>query len=234
MQDRLASIGQLTSGLAHELNNPLTSVISFSSLLLNREFPEDVQQDLKVIQDEAKRTADIVKNLLAFTRKQPRGKQPMNINESIQKVMDLRAYEQKVNNIQVNINLDPELPQVIGNESQLQQVFFNIVINAEYFMLEAHGEGTLKITTEKAGNYVRVLFADNGPGISSENMKHLYTPFFTTKGVGQGTGLSLSICSGIITEHGGRITAESEPGKGATFIVELPEYDRLASENDSE
>ncbi|MGD0795393.1 MAG: histidine kinase N-terminal 7TM domain-containing protein [Dehalococcoidales bacterium] len=234
MQDRLASIGQLTSGLAHELNNPLTSVISFSSLLLNREFPEDVKQDLQVIQDEAKRTADIVKNLLAFTRKQPRGKQPMNINESIQKVMDLRAYEQKVNNIQVNINLDPELPQVIGNESQLQQVFFDIVINAEYFMLEAHGEGTLKITTEKAGNYIRVLFADNGPGISSENMKHLYTPFFTTKEVGQGTGLSLSICSGIITEHGGRIMAESEPGKGATFIVELPEYDRLAGENDNE
>jgi PAS domain S-box-containing protein len=230
MQDRLASIGQLTSGLAHELNNPLTSIISFSSLLLDRELPQDVKQDVKVIQDEARRTADIVKNLLAFTRKQPLGKQPMNINDSIRKVLELRAYEQKVNNIRVETSLDPGLPPIIGNDSQLQQVFFNIVINAEYFMLEAHGGGTLTVTTEKAGDYVRARFADDGPGISRENMKHLYTPFFTTKEIGQGTGLSLSICLGIVTEHGGRITAESEPGEGATFIIELPVYHRAEEE----
>lgn len=222
MQDRLASIGQLTSGLAHELNNPLTSVISFSSLLLDRELPEDIKQDLKIIRDEARRTADIVKNLLTFTRKQPQGKQPMNINESLRKVLELRAYEQKVNNIRVNINFDPDLPQIVGNDSHLQQVFFNIVINAEFFMLEAHGEGTLTITTEKAGNNIRVSFADDGPGIPREDIRRLFTPFFTTKEVGQGTGLSLSICMGVITDHGGKIKAESEPGKGATFIVELP------------
>jgi len=224
MQDRLASIGQLTSGVAHELNNPLTSVIGFSELLLQRELPDDVKQDLRTINNEAQRTARIVKNLLTFARKQPEEKQPLDINESIQRVLELRAYEQRVNNIQVNTHFAPDLPQVIGNNSQLQQVFFNIVINAEFFMLEAHARGTLTVTTEKAGDSVRVSLADDGPGISEENMRRLFTPFFTTKEVGKGTGLGLSICQGIIAEHGGRIWAESESGKGATFILELPAY----------
>jgi PAS domain S-box-containing protein len=234
MQDRLASIGQLTSGLAHELNNPLTSVINYSSLLLERDLPEDVNQDLKVIRDEARRTADIVKTLLAFTRKQPLEKQPVNINDSIKKVLALRAYELKINNIKINAKLDPALPQINGNDSQLQQVFFNIVINAEFFMLQAHGQGTLTITTEKAGNFIRASFADDGYGIPKKNMTNLFTPFFTTKEVGKGTGLSLSICLGIITEHGGRMRAESEPEKGATFIIELPVYNREIEEDDNQ
>ena len=224
MQDRLASIGQLTSGVAHELNNPLTGVISLSDLLLQRELPEDIRQDVKIINDEAQRTANIVKSLLTFARRQPQEKHPTSVNECIQKVLELRAYEQKVTNIQVNVRFDPDLPPIMGNGSQLQQVFFNIVINAEFFMLEAHKKGILTVTTEKAGNSVRVLFADDGPGISRENMKHLFSPFFTTKEVGKGTGLSLSICLGIITEHGGRIRAESEFDKGTTFILELPVY----------
>ena len=231
MQDRLASIGQLTSGVAHELNNPLTGVIGFSELLLQRELPDDVKQDLKTINDEAQRTARIVKNLLTFARKQPEEKQPLDINESIQRVLELRAYEQKVNNIQVNTRFVPDLPQVMGNNSQLQQVFFNIVINAEFFMLQAHGRGTLTVTTEKAGDCVRASFADDGPGISEENMRRLFIPFFTTKEVGKGTGLGLSICQGIIAEHGGRIWAESELGKGATFILELPAYSKPLQEN---
>ncbi|MBN1643923.1 MAG: HAMP domain-containing histidine kinase, partial [Dehalococcoidales bacterium] len=105
-----------------------------------------------------------------------------------------------------------------------QQVFFNIVINAEFFMTEAHGKGTLTITTEKAGDSVRVFFSDDGPGISKEDMRNLFSPFFTTKGIGQGTGLGLSICQGIIAEHGGKIWAESELGKGATFVITLPIY----------
>jgi len=221
-QDRLASIGQLTSGVAHELNNPLTSVIGFSSLLLQRELPDDVKEDLKTINSEAQRTANIVKNLLTFARKQPQEKQPVDINESIQRVLDLRAYEQRVHNIQVNTRFDSGLPQSMGNNSQLQQVFLNIIINAEFFMVEAHGKGTLTITTKKVGDYVRASFADDGPGISKENIRRLFSPFFTTKKVGKGTGLGLSICHGIITEHGGRIYAESELGKRATFIIELP------------
>ncbi len=221
-QDRLASIGQLVSGVAHEINNPLTGVIGFSDLLLSRDLPDNVKDDLKVINDEAKRTASIVKNLLTFARKQPEGKAPLDINENIQKVLNLRSHEQRVNNIQVIAHLASDLPQVLGNNSQLQQVFFNIVINAEFFMLEAHQKGNLTITTERVGDFVRCSFADDGPGISEEHMRNLFTPFFTTKGVGKGTGLGLSICHGIVTEHSGRIYAESEPGKGSTFIVELP------------
>jgi signal transduction histidine kinase len=234
MQDRLASVGELTSGLAHELNNPLTSVISFSSLLLGRDLPEDVKQDLQVIRDEARRTADIVKNLLAFTRKQPSGKQPIDVNRGIQKVIALRANEQKVSNIRVILNLDPGLPQIIGNDSQLQQVFFNIIINAEQFIREAHGEGILSITTITEGNTVRISFTDDGPGISRENITRVFTPFFTTKEIGKGTGLGLSISMGIITNHGGRIWAESEPGKGSTFFIELPVYNKQVKTSEGE
>jgi len=233
MQDRLASIGQLTSGVAHELNNPLTSIIGFSDLLLEKELPEDIKEDLVTINREAHRTANIVRNLLTFARKQPQEKQPMDINESIQRVLELRAYEQKVNNIQVTTHFAPDLPQVMGNNSQLQQVFFNIVINAEFFMLEAHARGTLTVTTERIGDSVRASFADDGPGISEENMRHLFNPFFTTKEVGKGTGLGLSICHGIIAEHGGRIWAESESGKGANFIIELPVYRGSSQEGGS-
>ncbi|MBA7672622.1 Sensor protein ZraS [subsurface metagenome] len=116
----------------------------------------------------------------------------------------------------------PDLPKVMADHFQLQQVFLNIIINAEYFMVEAHGEGTLTITTEKVGDCIKAAFADDGPGINQENLGHLFDPFFTTKEVGKGTGLGLSICHGIITEHGGRIYAESELGKEATFVVELP------------
>jgi PAS domain S-box-containing protein len=227
MQDRLASIGQLSSGIAHELNNPLTGVVTFSALLLEKELPDDIRADLKIINSEAQRTAKIVKNLLTFARKQPQEKRPVNINEGIQRILELRAYEQKVNNLRVDTRLAPDLPVIFGNNFQLEQVFFNIIINAEFFMLEAHGKGVLTVTTEKVRDFVRATFADDGPGITKENMRHLFNPFFTTKEVGKGTGLGLSICHGIITEHGGRIWAESEPGKGSAFYIELPVYERL-------
>ncbi|MGD1120056.1 MAG: PAS domain S-box protein [Dehalococcoidales bacterium] len=222
VQDRLASIGQLTSGLAHELNNPLTSILSLSSLLAERELADDAIQDLKSINDEAQRIVAIVKNMLTFARKQPQEKAPADINEAIRRVVEMRAYTQKVNNIQVNLHLDPELPRVMGNVSQLEQVFFNIIINAEYFMLQAHQKGTLNIATEKVGKTVHAIFTDDGPGIPPENMGHLFTPFFSTKEANRGTGLSLSICLGIVTEHGGTIYVNSEVGQGSTFVVQLP------------
>lgn len=232
MQDRLASIGQLTSGVAHELNNPLTSIINFSTLLLKRELPEDISQDIKSINEEALRTANIVKTLLTFARTQKQEKEPINIIESIQKVLALRAYEQKVNNIRTGVRANPELPLVMGNSSQLQQVFFNIIINAEFFMTQAHNKGNLAVTAEKAGDSVRISFTDDGPGISREDMKKLFSPFFTTKETGKGMGLSLSICLSIINEHGGKIWAESEPGRGASFIIELPAYRQPEPESD--
>ena len=220
--DRLASIGELASGIAHELNNPLTGIIGFSELLLNKDIPEDVREDLQVINREAKRTSQVVKNLLTFARKHETTKQLVDINQAIKSVLDLRAYEQKVHNIAIVTNFDPELPEITADIFRLQQVFVNIIINAEYFMVQSHGRGTLTITTELRGDAIRASFANDGPGIKKEHLRHLFDPFFTTKEVGKGTGLGLSICHGIVTEHGGQIHAESEPGKGATFIVELP------------
>ncbi|MBI4283708.1 MAG: hypothetical protein HY663_04480 [Chloroflexi bacterium] len=219
---RLSTIGEMVAGVAHELNNPLTGIIGFSDLLLKADVPDDVKEDLRVINNEAQRVAQIVRNLLTFARKHPDVKQPLNINETIRQVLALRAYEQKVNNIQVITNLAADLPEITANPFQLQQVFINIIINAEHFMIEAHRGGTLTITTERMGGMIRVSLADDGPGIPKENLAHIFDPFFTTKDVGKGTGLGLSICHGIVTEHSGRIYAESELGKGATFIVELP------------
>jgi len=137
-------------------------------------------------------------------------------------VLKLRSYEQKVSNIEVDASFAPELPKVMGNGAQLQQVFINIILNAEQVMVEAHKRGKLTIVTECVGDMVRASITDDGPGISPENMRKLFMPFFTTKEVGKGTGLGLAICHGIVTEHGGRIYAESKPGSGATFVVELP------------
>lgn len=144
------------------------------------------------------------------------------MNEILANVLELRAYEQKVNNICVTRNFARDLPEIMADYFQFQQVFLNIIINAEYFMLEAHGRGQLTITTEQNGDKVVISFADDGPGIPQENLYHLFAPFFTTKPVGRGTGLGLSICHGIVAGHGGKVYAESEPGKGATFFVELP------------
>ncbi|MFH1031951.1 MAG: PAS domain S-box protein [Chloroflexota bacterium] len=223
--DRLASIGELSSGIAHELNNPLTSIIGFSQLLLEKDVPDNLKEDLTTINKEAQRTAHIVRNLLTFARKHEPKKQPVDINDTIQKVLEMRAYEHKINNIKVNTRFLAELPEVKADGFQLQQVFLNIIINAEYFMIEAHGRGNLNIITERAGDFIRASLADDGPGISVENMSRIFNPFFTTKEVGKGTGLGLSICHGIVTAHGGRIYTESEPGKGAAFIVELPIHD---------
>jgi signal transduction histidine kinase len=137
-------------------------------------------------------------------------------------VLKLRAYEHRLHNIQVNTQLNPDLPEITVDRFQMQQVFLNIILNAEYFMTEAHNRGTLTITTQQLKNSVRISFADDGPGITKENLDRLFVPFFTTKEVGKGTGLGLSICYGIVTSHGGKIYARSEPGKGATFIVDLP------------
>ncbi len=220
--NHLASIGELASGIAHELNNPLTAVIGFSELLLSMEVPDNIREDLEVINREAQRTSRVVKNLLTFARGHPETKEWVNINDVIKTVLELRDYEQRVNNIKVNVRLADGLPVILSDGFQLQQVFLNIIINAEYFMNDAHGRGNLDITTEYTGKVIRVSFSDDGPGISQDDMSHLFNPFFTTKEVGRGTGLGLSISYGIVTQHGGIIYAENNQGEGATFTVELP------------
>jgi PAS domain S-box-containing protein len=221
--DRLAALGNMAGGFAHELNNPLTGVIGYAQLLLDRkDLSEDVRSDLTGIYEEAQRASEVIKNFMVFALKRPLQKQLFDINSFIKDVLKLRQYEQKNTNIKVKTNFDPELPLVMVGPTRMRQVFLDIVTNAEYFMVEAHKKGTLTITTEKIGDVIRVSFADDGPGIPPENLDQIFNPFFTTKEVGQGVGLGLSISHSIVTEHGGNIYVESEPGKGATFVVELP------------
>ncbi len=220
--DRLASIGEVAAGVAHELNNPLASVIGYSELLLNRQIPQDVQTDVEVIHRNAQRAVTIVRSLLAFARLQVPQQQHLNINDIIKQMLEMCDYQLKVNNITVLKELADGLPDVLADPQQLEQVFFNITLNAEQAMSEAHNRGCLTVRTELRGGKVRTTLSDDGPGIPAENLWRIFTPFFTTKAPGKGTGLGLSICHGIITAHDGRIYAESEVGQGATFVVELP------------
>jgi len=222
MTDRLASLGELAAGTAHELNNPLTSIIGFSQLLMEKETPDDIREDLKLINNEAQRAVKVTRDLLTFARKHAPVKQHNQINNIIEDVLELRAYLQKTNGIEVERQLNPDLPEIMVDYFQMQQVLLNIIINAEYFMTQAHNKGTLTITTKKQNSSVVISIADDGPGILPENLKRIFDPFFTTKEAGSGTGLGLSICHGIVTEHGGQIYVKSQLGKGATIFVELP------------
>jgi len=226
MTDRLASLGELASGAAHELNNPLTSIIGFSQLLMERKVPDDIREDLKLINTEAQRAAGVTRNLLTFARRHAPMKEPNQINNIIEDVLRITAYNHKAKGIEVERQFDPGLPEVMVDYFQMQQVFMNIIINAEYFMVNAHDRGILTITTMERNDAVKILFTDDGPGIPPENLRRIFDPFFTTKEAGKGTGLGLSICHGIVTEHGGQIYARSQLGKGATIVVELPVNDR--------
>jgi PAS domain S-box-containing protein len=223
LTDRLASVGEMASGIAHELNNPLFSIVGLSELLTEEaDVPDSIRDDVVTINAEARRAAAVVKNMLSFARKHVAAKQSVQINQVIDDVLKLRSYHWKVNNITVETHLDPELPNVMADYFQMQQVFLNIILNAEQSMVESHGRGTLKITSERVDNTIKLTFADDGSGIAPQNLSRIFDPFFTTKEVGSGTGLGLSICFGIVTSHGGQVHVKSEVGHGATFTVELP------------
>jgi PAS domain S-box-containing protein len=220
--DRLASIGQIAAGIAHELNNPLTCVISLSQLLLEDGIPEDIREELNTICSEAQRAGSIVRGLLAFSRHQASIRQSVQLNDILWEVLKLRSYEHRVKNIRVITEFAPGLPEIQADKIQLQQVFMNIIVNAEDAVMETHNNGTLSIITKHINNIIKISFTDNGCGIADDNMNRLFEPFFTTKSMGKGTGLGLSICYGIITKHNGKIYPLSKQGKGTTFIIELP------------
>ena len=222
LASRLASVGEMASGIAHEINNPLTAVIGYSQLLMAKDLPEDIRGDIGAIHDGSQRVAGVVKRLLAFARQQRLEREYVNINEIIETTLALRTYEMETGNVKVKAYLDPMLPATIADGAQLQQVFLNLIINAETEMRLAHGKGNLLVKTEAIDNTIRISFEDDGPGIASENLQRIFEPFFTTREVGEGTGLGLSVCHGIVSEHGGTIHVESQLRKGATFIVELP------------
>ncbi len=221
MTDRLASIGELASGIAHELNNPLTGIICYSQLILEKNTDDNLKDDLEIIAGEAQRASYIIKDLLTFARKHTAEKRLHQINDIIESVLKIRSHEHQTSNIKVVKNLEAGLPEILVDYYQMQQVFLNIIINAEYFMVQTNKRGRLTITTQRVGGMIRCTLADDGPGILPENIRNIFNPFFTTKESGKGTGLGLSICYRIITEHGGCIYVTSKPGAGATFTIEL-------------
>jgi signal transduction histidine kinase len=231
--EKLAAVGELVAGVAHELNNPLTSIIGFANLLQQRDLDGQDQEDLNRISVQAQRAAAIVRGLLDFARQRPPRQKPVQINAVLKDTLELLAYELRANGIECTSQLAPDLPFTVADTYQLQQVFVNLANNACRAMNEANGGGRLTITTElgpstfinqqtRAEPVIRVIVQDDGPGIEPDALAFIFDPFFTTNSEGQSPGLGLSACHGIVNEHGGHIWAESEPGRGATFFVELP------------
>ncbi len=227
--EKMAAVGQLVAGVAHEVNNPLTAILGFADLLIeSTDLPETARKDLRVILQEAQRTKQIVQNLLSFARQMPPQRSAVQLNSILRRTMQLRSYDFHSHGIEVIEHLDEDLPEVMGDAHQLQQVFLNILNNAYDAVHEVGRPARIEIMSTKAGDVVEVSFRDNGDGISHPDK--VFDPFFTTKEVGKGTGLGLSICYGILKEHGGDIHCHNNAGgQGATFIVRLPANPHSAS-----
>jgi len=221
--EKLSAVGELVAGVAHELNNPLTTVIGYAQLMLESDLPARYRADITKINDQALRCAKIVAKLLTFAREHKPEKQSVNLNTILDETLALRMYQLRLDNIQVVRELDSQLPDVLADPVQMQQVFLNIILNAQQAM-SAFQNGRLTVRSLAKDGFARVEIADNGPGIPPDIIGRIFDPFFTTKPVGKGTGLGLSICYGVIQEHDGRIWVESQVNKGATFIIELPLY----------
>ncbi len=232
--EKLAAIGELVAGVAHELNNPLTTILL--SAELTQQHPDltiDARKDLGKIITESRRATNIVRSLLDFARQRAPERKPVQVNEVVISSLNLLSYELVSHNIFYELQLAPKLPITLADSHQLQQVFVNLINNAQQAMFSSKGQGRIKITTEtglfryftnvsNTSPFIRIIFEDNGSGIPPEIMPRIFDPFFTTKPEGEGTGLGLSVCHGIISEHDGHIWAESKVGEGATFFIELP------------
>lgn len=214
---KLASLGELAASVAHEINNPLTNVLGFTSLLLEQ-MPEGDprREDLKIVEEEALRTRNIVKNLMEFSRQSRMEKEERDLNEIIRETLSLMRQEIKLSNINLIERYEEKLPPLLLNPNQIKQVFFNIIRNSLEAMPE---EGTLLIETSRKRKTVRVTFTDTGRGIPQENLSRIFEPFFTTKEEGKGVGLGLSVSKGIMEEHGGSIEVSSKVGRGSTFFL---------------
>ena len=218
--EKLASIGQLAAGVAHEINNPLGVMLGFTQVMLKK-LPESDRlcKPLSSIEREGLRCKKIIQGLLDFSRRSTPTLQPVNLNESVEAACKLIEHQITIDNVRLIKGLAPNLPNIEADANQLQQVFVNLIVNAYQAM---HQGGDLRITTRAVGNQVQAIFADSGMGISPENLKHIFDPFFTTKEVGKGTGLGLSVSYGIIESHGGKIEVDSQVGGGTRFVVSLP------------
>jgi len=223
--EKMAALGQTVSGVAHELNNPLATILTWAERLSQKTTLEPaVRRGLEVILSESERAARIVRNLLMFARKRQTTRAMVDINQVIRETLALRSYEQRVTNVTVIDALAAGLPKIFADAHQVQQVLLNLVINAEQAMLSSHGRGVLVVRTwhDAERECVILEINDDGPGIAEDVQGKIFDPFFTTKEVGKGTGLGLTVAYAIVNEHGGRIRLESHPGAGASFFVELP------------
>ena len=220
--ERLAAMGQMIGGFAHELNNPLTAILGMSDLLKEGETNEARNRQLSILHQQARRATEIVQNLMYFSRPPAPGKSQVDLNELVERTLHLHAYSLRKNNITVDFLKEQNLPQVMGDPHQLMQVFLNLLLNAEQAIREARDKGTLRIRLGKTDKNVSVIFQDDGPGIAPDILPNIFDPFYTTKRPGRGTGLGLSICKAVLKEHNGNIEASSAPGGGAVFTVTLP------------
>lgn len=221
--EKLSSLGEIISGVAHELNNPLTAVMGFSELLLGKEHAKGVRDQLQIINESSHRCKRIVDNLLTFARSYKPEKSYSDLNMVISGTLELKQYHLKADNIDLGTELDPALPKTMLDEHQLQQVFLNLINNAQHAIAEKeNGRGRITITSSVEKDTIKIKVSDTGNGMPEDVAKRVFDPFFTTKEVGKGTGLGLSISFGIIKEHGGNISVSSRPGEGATFVIELP------------
>ncbi|MGD0401591.1 MAG: PAS domain-containing protein [Candidatus Acidiferrales bacterium] len=220
--EKMAALGQLVSGVAHEVNNPLAAIVGFTDLLLeNADVPQNAKEDLQIILQEAQRTRVIVQNLLSFARQMPAQREPLQVNSILQQTLKLRAYDLSNHGVELIENYDAELPVIVGDPHQLQQAFLNILNNAYDAVHDTRRQGKIGIRSSHRDGWIEIIFRDNGTGISHPD--RIFDPFFTTKEVGKGTGLGLSICYGIVRAHGGEISARNNSdGIGSTFIVRLP------------
>lgn len=233
---KMAALGQLAAGVAHELNNPLQSVLGFAELLAWNIPPDDpMREDLSTIAGEARRARDIVRRLLQFSRQANSHKETSDVNRILRETLDLLRQQVENSNITLKERYEADLPPISLAVGQMKQVFLNLVTNSLHAMTlsspaETPQGGTLIVSSEwlrdeshpEPLEWVAVRIADTGPGILAEDLPHIFEPFFTTKPVGQGTGLGLSVSLGIVQEHGGSIEVESEPGRGTAFTVFLP------------
>jgi two-component system NtrC family sensor kinase len=220
--ERLAAMGAMIGGVAHELNNPLTSIMGVSELLQDTETNETSRKQLAMLQQQARRAAEIVQNLTYFSRPPAPGKSKINLVEVVERTLNLHAYSLRKNNITVDFLKETGVPYALGDPHQLMQIFLNLILNAEQAIRDVRDKGTLRIRLGKGEGTVWVSFHDDGPGIPKENLPSIFDPFYTTKRPGRGTGLGLSICKSVMKEHNGSVEAANSPEGGAVFTVTLP------------
>lgn len=222
--EKLAALGQTMSGVAHELNNPLATILACAERLAGRSLDQATERDLDAIHNAAERAARIVRNLQTFARKRHTTRTTVDLNQVVTDTLALRAYEQRAANVVIVPALAAGLPPIFADPHQIQQILLNLIINAEQAMLAAHGRGTLILRSwhEPERDAVMLEVHDDGPGMPAEVQAKVFDPFFTTKAVGKGTGLGLTVAYAIASEHGGRLRVHSAQGQGTSFFLELP------------